>query len=72
MSDTVKFRVWSEIRDIRNSYDEEITDSEISVADWAAMTQAERDELGERIYQEYVENRVGGAAQPVEPTGGGA
>ncbi|TMR88603.1 hypothetical protein [Nonomuraea basaltis] len=66
MSDTVRFRVWSEIRDISNSHDEAIVDSEITREAWAAMTEDEQQQVRDDLYQGYVDNRVEGGCEAIE------
>lgn len=60
MSDTVKLRLYSEISDIAGSGDELIVDTKISRDEWDAMTQEERDKVGDQHWTGYIDNRVVG------------
>ncbi|MEV0236899.1 hypothetical protein [Nonomuraea sp. NPDC050786] len=70
MSDTVKLRIWSEVANTRDSFDEEVVDTGISRTDWDAMPEDEKREVGEEWFDGHIENRISGGWEPVEVEGG--
>lgn len=75
MSDTVKIKVSMSVGyAIGTDYDE-VIDTEISRAEWDAMTSEEREKFCEETYEEWVWQQIDGGWDVVEqssPSQGGA
>lgn len=52
-SETVTLRVWFETKQV-GSAQREVIETEITVTEWAAMTEAERDTAAEQYYRDWM------------------